>query len=88
MPELFKQDRHWLELGQCFNDAATRERFSLLSHWRMLLIGERGAGMFNHKDTLRVSSYQLQLQGKKRWHLCYGPTQGAFIYSCCVATKL
>eukprot|EP01038_Epipyxis_sp_PR26KG_P007514 gene7514-10236_t len=40
---------------------------------------ESGAGMFNHKDTLRTSSYQLQLKGRKKWHLC-DPTQNEFLY--------
>lgn len=80
MPDNFMHDRHWLELGQCFDNAESRARFFKQSHWRMLLIGERGAGMFNHKDTLRVASYQLQLHGIKRWHLCYGPTQDRNMY--------
>ena len=42
----------------------------LTTHWRMLLVGRKGSGMFNHKDTLQTTSYQLQLQGAKRWHLC------------------
>lgn len=57
----------------------------MTSHWRMLLIGSRQAGMFNHKDTLQTLSYQLQLQGAKRWHLCssandaiLGPAQKDF----------
>jgi len=36
----------------------------------MVLAGRRGAGMFNHKDTLQTMAYQLQAQGGKRWHLC------------------
>jgi ribosomal protein L16 Arg81 hydroxylase len=26
--------------------------------------------MFNHKDTLRTSSWQMQVSGRKKWHLC------------------
>jgi ribosomal protein L16 Arg81 hydroxylase len=26
--------------------------------------------MFNHKDTLQSSSFQAQVKGRKRWHLC------------------
>ena len=26
--------------------------------------------MFNHKDSLRTSSYQIQIAGRKKWHLC------------------
>eukprot|EP00937_MAST-01D_sp_MAST-1D-sp2_P004606 g4606.t1 len=78
LPQLFLLDEAWLE--ECFADATTRESFFRAAHWRMLLIGERGAGMFNHKDTLRVSSWQVQLHGTKRWHLCHGDTQDPFMY--------
>lgn len=44
--------------------------FNFNTHWKMLLIGEEGAGMFNHKDFLRTSSWQIQLQGRKKWHIC------------------
>jgi hypothetical protein len=51
----------------------------------MLLLGSKHAGMFNHKDTLQTLSYQVQLQGAKRWHLCssendpiLSAAQGAF----------
>ena len=30
-------------------------------------------GMFLHADTLRTSSWQMQVRGRKRWHLCPGP---------------
>lgn len=53
--------------------------FYLQTHWQMLLIGESGAGMFNHQDTLRSSSWQLQLKGRKRWHVC-DPDQSRFLY--------
>jgi hypothetical protein len=29
--------------------------------------------MFLHADTLRTSSWQMQIRGRKRWHLCPGP---------------
>jgi tetratricopeptide (TPR) repeat protein len=48
------------------------------SHWRMLLVGNKGAGMFNHKDTLQTLSYQIQAQGGKLWHLC-SPTQDSIL---------
>jgi hypothetical protein len=44
--------------------------FYIHHHWKMLLIGSEGAGMFAHQDLLRASSYQIQLYGSKRWHLC------------------
>ena len=30
-------------------------------------------GMFLHADTLRTSGWQMQIRGRKRWHLCPGP---------------
>jgi hypothetical protein len=45
----------------------------------MLLIGQKGAGMFNHKDTLQSSSFQAQIEGRKRWHLCHN-NQSPYIY--------
>jgi len=35
--------------------------------------------MFNHQDVLRTASFQAQLYGSKRWHLC-SPTQSPFLY--------
>jgi hypothetical protein len=43
----------------------------------MVLIGTDGSGMFNHWDTLRTVSYQIQLRGAKQWHVC-DPQQSQF----------
>lgn len=40
----------------------------------------QGAGMFNHQDVLRTASFQAQLFGSKRWHLC-SPSQSRFLYA-------
>jgi ribosomal protein L16 Arg81 hydroxylase len=34
--------------------------------------------MFNHQDVLRTSSYQAQVAGAKRWHVC-APDQSRYI---------
>lgn len=60
-------------------DVDSISHFFLATHWQMLLLGEKGAGMFNHQDTLRTASWQLQLVGSKKWHLC-GPEQSPFLY--------
>ena len=39
----------------------------------LIMGGGQGAGMFLHADTLRTSSWQLQIRGRKKWHLCNGP---------------
>ena len=45
----------------------------------MVLVGEAGSGMFNHQDTLRTASWQAQIQGSKRWHIC-SPEQSPYLY--------
>jgi len=51
-------------------DTVRLSHFYLTTHWQMLLLAEAKAGMFLHKDTLRSASWQLQLVGRKMWHLC------------------
>jgi ribosomal protein L16 Arg81 hydroxylase len=36
--------------------------------------------MFNHKDYLQSSSYQLQLVGRKKWHVC-PPSEDKNLYN-------
>lgn len=45
-------------------------QLALHKHWNMLLIGEEGAGMFHHTDSLPVGSWQVQLVGTKYWKIC------------------
>ena len=44
--------------------------FLIGNHWRMLLVGSEGAGMFHHQDLLKTASFQLQVAGVKTWHIC------------------
>ena len=46
------------------------EEFHLKTHWKVLLAGQRGAGMFNHSDSLGTSSWHAHLAGAKWWHVC------------------
>lgn len=55
------------------------EEFTTKLHWRMVVIGTEGAGMFNHYDVLPTASFQLQVHGAKRWHVC-APDQRPFLY--------
>ncbi len=57
-----------------------RDEYTKRTHWRMVLIGNRGAGMFNHVDVLRTASFQAQVYGSKRWHIC-APDQSPYLYS-------
>ena len=72
----FTTDDAWLE--GCLPSAKLRNEHLLTSHWRMLLIANGGGGMFNHKDTLMTSSFQYQLVGRKKWHLCSPANDAVF----------
>ena len=70
-------DRHWqLEndawLEEClgYPHGAVAAEYHLKTHWKILLVGARGAGMFNHSDSLQTSSWHAQLAGRKWWHVC------------------
>lgn len=75
LPAVF-DDTHWT--SRCFNATQDHNQFNINVHWKMLLIAESGAGMFNHKDVLRMASWQVNLAGRKRWHIC-SPTQDEFM---------
>jgi hypothetical protein len=64
---------------QCLDDSLWK-LFHKNTHWKMMLIGEAGSGMFNHKDTLKTSSFQIQIQGRKKWHIC-APSQDPYMYA-------
>jgi hypothetical protein len=76
-PPFFTSDDAWLR--GCFGDDATISAFQRSAHWRMVLFGSKGAGMFNHMDTLRTASFQIQFSGVKRWHIC-GPSENNKMY--------
>ena len=67
----YSSDDDWI--NDCFDkeDDINKDNFLIRTHWRMMLIGQKGAGMFNHKDTLQSSSFQTQVAGRKRWHICH-----------------
>lgn len=46
------------------------DHMAAVTHWNMVLVGEPGAGMFYHEDLIPVGSFQLQLQGHKKWRIC------------------
>jgi hypothetical protein len=76
LPPLF-EDKHWTD--KCFNREGVTT-FNKNVHWKMMLIAEKDAGMFNHKDVMRMASWQVQITGRKLWHIC-SPTQDPFVYS-------
>lgn len=67
-PDMFVSESAWV--AGALETPAETDNFQKSTHWRMLLVGNRHAGMFNHWDILRSSSYQFQAQGRKLWHIC------------------
>lgn len=69
-------NKEWLA---CIDEHVILDDFMKQTHWNMLLVGEAGSGMFNHVDTLRTASFQVQLEGSKKWHIC-GPENTELLY--------
>lgn len=76
LPPSFR-DSNWMT--SCFPTSSKASYFQLKTHWKMLLIGSESAGMFNHQDTLLAPSWQVQVEGAKKWHLC-SPQDGKYLY--------
>lgn len=45
-------------------------QFHMKTHWKMISIGMRGAGFYNHTNTIRTSSWHAQLMGRNWWYIC------------------
>jgi len=67
-------DRHsFFKKGDWLNtclDSQLSEEWHLKTHWKVLLIGMKGAGMFNHSDSLLTSSWHAHIVGRKWWRVC------------------
>jgi hypothetical protein len=82
---MLREDRIWM--NECLRGAGAtpedgkrlEEEFTTKLHWRMIVMGSEGAGMFNHYDVLPTASFQVQVHGAKRWHIC-APDQRSFLY--------
>lgn len=68
LPDILEMDDNWFQ--GCLEDEKLISQYYIATHWSMLLAGNKGAGMFNHWDILKTSSWQFQARGSKRWHLC------------------
>ena len=77
LPPLLTSDFEWID--ECWPTESERTKFTKDHHWRILLVGVQGAGMFNHKDTLRTASWQAITAGGKRFHIC-DSTMDPYIY--------
>eukprot|EP00808_Paulinella_micropora_P013201 g58918.t1 len=57
-------------MRRCLKDLDVREEYFLKTHWKIILIGTPGSGMFNHTDSLQTSSWHAHVQGAKWWFVC------------------
>jgi len=60
----------WLEECLGHPESDLTEEFHLKNHWKIMLVGAAGAGMFNHSDSLMTSSWHAHVLGSKWWYLC------------------
>ena len=70
MHSFFTTDKPWMK--QCIPTKALRDEFHVKTLWKTMLLGTRGAGMFNHSDNLLSSSWFAHVQGQrgKWWYIC------------------
>jgi len=61
-------DEWWMR--RCLADVDLRAEYHLKTHWKIILIGSQGAGMFNHSDSLLSASWHGHIQGRKWWMVC------------------
>ena len=54
--KFYRKNGWWLK--KCLANETLQEEYFLKTHWAILLIGTRGASMFNHSDSLHTSSWQ------------------------------
>lgn len=60
----------WLKKCLGYPSSSVSSEYHLKTHWKILLVGARGAGMFNHSDSLQTSSWHLTVSGRKWWYVC------------------
>ncbi len=60
----------WMK--RCIKKKSLRDEYHIKTHWKIILIGGPGAGMFNHSDSLLTSSWHAHVQGDagKWWYVC------------------
>jgi len=51
-------------------DSDLADEYHIKTHWKIILAGARGAGMFNHSDSLLTASWHAHLMGEKWWYVC------------------
>mmetsp|Transcript_5373 Transcript_5373/g.8162 ORF Transcript_5373/g.8162 Transcript_5373/m.8162 type:complete len:273 (-) Transcript_5373:76-894(-) len=59
----------WMDT--CLPDSeGLKSEFHIKTHWKVVFVGTRGSGMFNHSDSLLTSSYHAHIRGSKWWYVC------------------
>ena len=57
-------------MSKCLKSQQLVDEYHIKTHWKIILIGGAGAGMFNHSDSLLTSSWHTHLEGLKWWYVC------------------
>jgi hypothetical protein len=72
LPKWFTVDEAWLKecLPQRTPEEWPADNWLRHCHWKVLVVGKRGSGMFFHADGIGTATYQLQIVGRKRWTVC------------------
>eukprot|EP00940_MAST-03C_sp_MAST-3C-sp2_P003554 g3554.t1 len=71
-PRWMKTDQWWMR--HCLKTEELQDEYHIKTHWRVILLGTRGSGMFNHSDSLRSSSWHAHVSGSKWWYVCRDET--------------
>lgn len=82
LPQWFTVDEAWMKT--CLPARSPEEwpadNWLRHCHWKVLVVGKNGSGMFFHPDGIATATYQVQVVGRKRWTVC-GPDQRANMYA-------
>ena len=72
LPKWFTVDEAWLRdcLPERTHEEWPADNWMRHCHWKVLVLGKRGSGMFFHADGISTSTYVMQLVGRKRWTVC------------------
>ena len=72
LPSWFTVDESWLKacLPKRSPEEWPADNWMQHCHWKVLVVGKRGSGMFFHADGIGTATYQLQVVGRKRWTVC------------------
>jgi len=67
LPSALWTEADWIS---CFGSDKNADNFYRTNQWNMLMIGEKGTGIFFHHDHLAAASWSAQVVGRKQWVVC------------------